>query len=76
MVGDVSWHSKNENLFGSVGDDCHLMIWDLRTNQIEHSVKVHQKEVMQSEVNHTTCIIVAIRYDGRNSTIQAACSSV
>uniref|UniRef100_A0A2N9IRH2 Histone-binding protein RBBP4-like N-terminal domain-containing protein n=1 Tax=Fagus sylvatica TaxID=28930 RepID=A0A2N9IRH2_FAGSY len=45
VVEDVSWHSKNENLFGSVGDDCHLMIWDLRTNQPQQSVKAHEKEV-------------------------------
>lgn len=47
VVGDVSWHPKNENLFGSVGDDCQLMIWDLRTNQTQHSVKAHEKEVTQ-----------------------------
>ncbi|KAJ8767040.1 hypothetical protein K2173_012551 [Erythroxylum novogranatense] len=45
VVGDVSWHLKNENLFGSVGDDCCLIIWDLRTNQSQHSVKAHEKEV-------------------------------
>ncbi|KAF5448986.1 hypothetical protein F2P56_029476 [Juglans regia] len=45
VVEDVSWHSKNENLFGSVGDDCRLVIWDLRTNQPQHSVKAHEKEV-------------------------------
>lgn len=45
MVGDVSWHLKNENLFGSVGDDCKLIIWDLRTNQSQHSVRAHEKEV-------------------------------
>ncbi|KAF2302070.1 hypothetical protein GH714_032306 [Hevea brasiliensis] len=45
VVEDVSWHLKNENLFGSVGDDCLLMIWDLRTNQAQHSVKAHEKEV-------------------------------
>ncbi|KAM5550082.1 hypothetical protein ABKV19_001162 [Rosa sericea] len=45
VVNDVSWHSKNGNLFGSVGDDCQLMIWDLRTNQAQDSVKVHEKEV-------------------------------
>ena len=48
VVGDVSWHWKNENLFGSVGDDCRLIVWDLRTNQSQHSVKAHEKEVMQS----------------------------
>lgn len=45
MVGDVSWHLKNEFLFGSVGDDCKLMIWDLRTNKHQQSVVVHEKEV-------------------------------
>nr|XP_023885083.1 WD-40 repeat-containing protein MSI2-like [Quercus suber] len=45
MLGeDVSWLSKNENLFGSVGDDYHLMIWDLRTNQPQQSVKAHERE--------------------------------
>ncbi|XP_021900342.1 WD-40 repeat-containing protein MSI3-like [Carica papaya] len=45
VVEDVTWHMKNENIFGSAGDDCQVMIWDLRTNQIEHRVKVHEREV-------------------------------
>ncbi|XP_011046680.1 PREDICTED: WD-40 repeat-containing protein MSI2-like [Populus euphratica] len=45
VVEDVSWHLKNENLFGSVGDDCRLVIWDMRTNQTQHSVKAHKKEI-------------------------------
>ncbi|KAJ0967017.1 hypothetical protein J5N97_023934 [Dioscorea zingiberensis] len=47
-VEDVAWHSKNENLFGSVGDDHRLMIWDLRSSTPEmpqHSVTAHQDEV-------------------------------
>lgn len=47
-VGDASWHLKNENLFGSVGDDCQLMIWDLRTSKAEKCVKAHEKEVNHS----------------------------
>lgn len=47
MVEDVSWHLKNDSLFGSVGDDCKLMIWDLRTNKHEQAVVVHEKEVKQ-----------------------------
>ena len=47
MVEDVSWHLKNENLFGSVGDDCRLIIWDLRSDKPQHSVIVHEKEVNQ-----------------------------
>ncbi|KAE9448607.1 hypothetical protein C3L33_19503, partial [Rhododendron williamsianum] len=45
VVEDVAWHLKNENLFGSVGDDCYLMIWDSRTNTAQHSVQAHEKEV-------------------------------
>ncbi|KAH0856913.1 hypothetical protein HID58_085174 [Brassica napus] len=44
-VEDVAWHMKNENLFGSAGDDGRLVIWDTRTNQMQHQVKVHEKEV-------------------------------
>lgn len=50
MVEDVSWHLKNENLFGSAGDDCQLMIWDLRTNQTQQRVKAHEKEVIKLEI--------------------------
>jgi len=36
---------KNENLFGSAGEDGRLVIWDTRTNQMQHQVKVHEREV-------------------------------
>jgi WD40 repeat protein len=45
VVEDVAWHLKDENLFGSVGDDCKFMMWDLRTNKPEQSIVAHQKEV-------------------------------
>lgn len=48
VVEDVSWHLKNENLFGSVGDDRRLAIWDLRSsdsNKPQSSVIAHEKEV-------------------------------
>ncbi|MQL89935.1 hypothetical protein Taro_022524, partial [Colocasia esculenta] len=48
MVEDVAWHLKNENLFGSVGDDHMLMIWDLRSaasKKPQQSVIAHQDEV-------------------------------
>ena len=60
LVEDVSWHSKNENLFGFVGDDCHLMIWDLRTNQPQQSVKAHEREVTKKKNNNNknfTCFL-------------------
>lgn len=45
VVGDVSWHLMDEFIFGSVGDDHKLMIWDLRTHKHQQSVVVHEKEV-------------------------------
>ncbi|PKA60771.1 Histone-binding protein MSI1 [Apostasia shenzhenica] len=45
-VEDVSWHSTNANLFGSVSDDHHLMVWDLRSSdKPKHSVVAHEDEV-------------------------------
>ena len=32
---DVAWHMKNEFLFGSVGDDKMVFIWDTRVSPQE-----------------------------------------
>lgn len=48
VVEDVAWHMRHEYLFGSVGDDQHLHIWDLRSqsaNKPVQSVVAHQSEV-------------------------------
>jgi histone-binding protein RBBP4 len=39
---------QNEHLFGSVGDDRQLLIWDTRTSTSEkplHAIEAHQAEV-------------------------------
>ncbi|CAN6205191.1 unnamed protein product [Urochloa humidicola] len=51
LVEDVAWHLKDENIFGSVGDDCKLMVWDLRTNKPGQSIPAHQKEVNSLSFN-------------------------
>lgn len=48
VVEDVAWHLRHEYLFGSVGDDQYLLIWDLRTPAVSkpvQSVVAHQSEV-------------------------------
>ena len=35
VVEDVAWHLHNPQLFGSVGDDCKLMIWDTRDSRYD-----------------------------------------
>ncbi|KAG2409814.1 WD-40 repeat-containing protein [Vigna angularis] len=47
VVEDVAWHLRHEYLFGSVGDDQYLLIWDLRTPAVTkpvQSVVAHQSE--------------------------------
>nr|CAD1830494.1 unnamed protein product [Ananas comosus var. bracteatus] len=48
LVEDVAWHLKDGNIFGSVGDDHKLMVWDLRSStskQPQQSIIAHPKEV-------------------------------
>lgn len=60
IVEHVAWHAKNENLFGSVGDDGRLMIWDLRSDdKPQHSVIAHEKEVNYLSFNSFNEWIVA-----------------
>ncbi|KAF3486367.1 hypothetical protein F2Q69_00052588, partial [Brassica cretica] len=61
-VEDVSWHMKNENLFGSAGDDGRLVIWDTRTNKMQHHVKVHEKEVETISKAKLACPVFMVNY--------------
>lgn len=48
VVEDVAWHMRHEYLFGSVGDDKLLLLWDLRSsvaNKPANSVMAHNSEV-------------------------------
>ncbi|KAI8014103.1 hypothetical protein LOK49_LG05G03564 [Camellia lanceoleosa] len=48
VVEDVAWHLRHEYLFGSVGNDQYLYIWDLRTPSAGKSIQsiiAHQSEV-------------------------------
>ncbi|KAJ3693146.1 hypothetical protein LUZ60_012241 [Juncus effusus] len=50
-VEDVEWHVKDANIFGSVGDDHKLMIWDLRSDKPQHSIVAHKNEVNSLSFN-------------------------
>jgi WD40 repeat protein len=48
VVEDVAWHLKHEHLFGSVGDDKKLLLWDTRQPAADkpmHSIEAHEAEV-------------------------------
>lgn len=48
VVEDVAWHVLHDAVFGSVGDDHKLMIWDTRNNSSTkpaHTVEAHSAEV-------------------------------
>ncbi|KAF7303061.1 WD40 repeat-like protein [Mycena kentingensis (nom. inval.)] len=47
VVGDVDWHTKQENMLASVGDDKMLMIWDTRAaTQPSHKYEAHDREIL------------------------------
>ncbi|KAI0985387.1 hypothetical protein GJ496_009620 [Pomphorhynchus laevis] len=48
VVEDVAWHNLHETVFGSVGDDRRLLMWDTRSNNTDkpsHIIEAHQSEV-------------------------------
>jgi histone-binding protein RBBP4 len=47
-VEDVAWHNHHSNIFGSVGDDRKLLIWDTRDKDRKrpfHTVDAHKGEI-------------------------------
>jgi len=47
VVEDVCWHASHEAIFGSVGDDMRVMVWDTRHNPSKptHNFQGHQAEI-------------------------------
>jgi WD40 repeat protein len=50
VVEDVDWHKHNKDLFGSVGDDGKLLIWDLREKTTP------SQTVEKCHTDHAHCI--------------------
>jgi hypothetical protein len=50
VVEDVAWHLLHESLFGSVGDDHKLMIWDTRLPYISQYLLQLQLPSTKSEL--------------------------
>ncbi|XP_055354842.1 histone-binding protein RBBP4-like [Paramacrobiotus metropolitanus] len=62
VVEDVAWHVLNDSIFGSVGDDHKLMIWDTRHNdpmKPSQIVDAHEAEVNCLSFNPYSEFIVA-----------------
>ena len=49
VVEDVCWHALHDSIFGSVGDDLKIMIWDTRSTgtgiKPTHNFQGHQAEI-------------------------------
>jgi histone-binding protein RBBP4 len=48
VVEDVAWHNHHSNIFGSVGDDRKLLIWDTRDRDRKrplHNIDAHKGEI-------------------------------
>ena len=50
---DVAWHRLHPELFGTVGDDCKLHIWDCRNSNRKPQITVaaHSKDVLSLDFN-------------------------
>lgn len=67
-IEDVAWHSKSATVFGSVGDDKNLMIWDLKTaNSPVHKVgNAHNGSINSISFNPWSDFIFATGSDDEN----------
>ncbi|KAG6841560.1 hypothetical protein C0991_009595 [Blastosporella zonata] len=78
VVGDVDWHSTDEDILASVGDDKLLMIWDKRTaTNPTIKVEAHDQEILAVAFSPSTphllitgsadktCILHDMRVPGR-----------
>lgn len=50
VVEDVDWHHKDPNMIGSVGDDCQVLIWDVREKNPTKAVHTI-KDGHESDIN-------------------------
>lgn len=53
VVEDVAWHRFNSEIFGTVGDDKKLLLWDTRkeSKKPTHSVEAHFNEIVSLDFN-------------------------
>jgi len=53
VVEDVAWHRKNESVFGSVGDDKKILLWDTRQTPEKpmHSIDGHTQDINTIDFN-------------------------
>jgi len=60
VVEDVAWHHHHQDLFGSVGDDRKLFIWDMRSpEKPSKQVEAHSGEVNTLSFNSYNEFILA-----------------
>ncbi|KNC83861.1 hypothetical protein SARC_03886 [Sphaeroforma arctica JP610] len=42
---NVQWHNHSEHVFGSVGDDKHMILWDARTDNPSFKLQAHEAPI-------------------------------
>lgn len=64
IVEDVAWSSKEENIFGSVGDDKMMMIYDIRTDKPGSCILAHTQEINSIDFNsHNSNLVLTASND-------------
>lgn len=67
VVEDVAWHQHHTDIFGSVGDDKQLILWDTRKppRDGEHRTTVHRACIKAVLGQHAACVCVVWACSGR-----------
>ena len=81
VVEDVAWSTKDENLFGSVGDDNKMIFYDIRLDKPTSVVEAHSQEINSIDFNpHNANLIITASndktvalWDVRNTTQKLHC---
>ena len=52
-VEDVAWHSTNPHMLATAGDDCVVMLWDMRTNNTNNT---HPSQTANGHSREVNCV--------------------
>jgi len=52
VIQDVCWNRLEANIFGSCGDDKHMILYDLRQEKYTNIVEAHTKEINSIDFNY------------------------
>lgn len=68
-VEDVGWNRILPNIFGTVGDDHKMILYDFRQEKYTHSVEAHTSEVNSIDFNYFSENLILTSSNDRTITL-------